>query len=187
MKREEWQERRSQRAGAGRARGDGMPDIDEVLPRNGNAPLVPATARGEATRRRLLDAAEQVFGEVGYYEASISEITRRAGVAQGTFYIYFHSKLEIFTELVEYLGRRLRAATSAAIVGVPDRLEAERIGFRAYFAFIAEHRPIFRILREAHHVAPEAAYAYYRRISQGYARGLSSAMAAGTVRSYDPE
>jgi AcrR family transcriptional regulator len=47
-------------------------------------PLTPVTARGEATRRKILDAAEEVFGEMGYYEASISEITRRAGVAQGT-------------------------------------------------------------------------------------------------------
>src|SRR6266487_4411940 len=60
----------------------------------------PITARGEATRRRILDAAEEVFGEYGYYEASISEITRRAGVAQGTFYIYFRTKREILAERV---------------------------------------------------------------------------------------
>src|SRR5215472_1398493 len=89
-------------------------------------PLTPVTARGEATKRRILDAAEEVFGELGYYEASVSEITRRAGVAQGTFYIYFHSKRETFIELVEDIGKRLRAATSAAIQGTSDRIEAER-------------------------------------------------------------
>src|SRR5947209_14359018 len=68
--------------------------------------LAPATARGEATRRRILDAAEAVFGEFGYYEASISESTRRAGIAQGTFYIYFHTKHEIFADVVETMGKR---------------------------------------------------------------------------------
>src|SRR5690242_7223977 len=76
--------------------------------RNEAGPLTPVTARGEATKRRILDAAEEVFGESGYYEASVSEITRRAGVAQGTFYIYYHSKREIFEELVSDLGERLR-------------------------------------------------------------------------------
>src|SRR5690242_249520 len=151
------------------------------------APLVPATARGEATRRRILDAAEEVFGELGYYEAGVSEITRRAGVAQGTFYIYFHTKREIFEQLIFDLGERLRAASSAAIVGVEDRLEAERRGFAAFFAFVAEHRLLYRIVRDAAMVAPEAAYAYYSRISQGYQRGLRAAMDAGQLAPADPE
>src|SRR5579885_3326227 len=91
---------------------------------------MPLTARGEATRRRLLDAAEAVFGELGYYEASVSEITRRAGVAQGTFYIYYHSKQEIFEELVSDLGERLRLATRAAIAASSTRQETERLGFK---------------------------------------------------------
>jgi len=149
--------------------------------------LAPATARGEATRRRILDAAEVVFGQLGYYEASVSEITRRAGVAQGTFYLYFHSKREIFVKLVEDLGRSLRAATRAAIADAPDRLEAERRGFAAFFAFVASHRRIYRIVQEAERVAPEAAQDYYRRISRGYERGLREAMEAGTVRPLHPE
>src|SRR6266571_5021245 len=66
--------------------------VSSTSSKNNGTQLMPMTARGEATRRRILDAAEEVFGEFGYYEASISEITRRAGIAQGTFYIYFHSK-----------------------------------------------------------------------------------------------
>lgn len=143
--------------------------------------LAPVTARGEATRRRILDAAEEVFGEMGYYEASISEITRRAHVAQGTFYIYFHSKREIFVELIEDLGNRLRAATSAASKGAPNRLEAERQGFAAFFQFANEHRRIYHIVEEAQRVAPEAAHAYYTRISRGYERGLRAAMQAGEI------
>ena len=155
--------------------------------RSSDAPLVPVTPRGEATRRRILDAAEEVFGESGYYEASISEITRRAGVAQGTFYLYFHSKREIFVELVEDVGKRLRAATTAAITGASGRIEAERRGFAAFFAFTAAHSRIYHIVQEAERVAPEAAHAYYRRISAGYERGLSAAMREGEVASANPE
>lgn len=149
--------------------------------------LTPTTARGEATQRKILDAAETVFGEMGYHEASISEITRRAGVAQGTYYIYFHSKREIFAELVEDIGTRLRAAMRASIAGATNRLEVERRGFEAFFTFVAEHRRIYRIVQEAEQVAPEAFFAYYQTISQGYVRGLSEAMGEGEIRQIDPE
>ena len=151
------------------------------------APLTPVTARGEATRRRILDAAEDVFGEMGYYEASVSEITRRAGVAQGTFYIYFHSKRETFVELIEDIGARLRAATSAAIEDAPDRIEAERRGFAAFFRFVYDHRRIYRIVEDAGRVAPEAARDYYRRISVGYERGLRAAIETGQIRETNEE
>jgi AcrR family transcriptional regulator len=145
-------------------------------------PLMPVTPRGEATRQRILDAAETVFGEMGYYEASVSEITRRASVAQGTFYIYFHSKREIFVELVGYVGQRLRAVTRTAIAEAPNRLEGERRAFVEFFAFVANHRMIYRILQDAERVAPEAADAYYHGISRGYERGLRAAMDAGEIR-----
>lgn len=156
-------------------------------PRSENGALVPVTPRGEATRRRILDAAEEIFGESGYYEASVSEITRRAGVAQGTFYIYFHTKREIFEQLVEDLGRRLRAATRAAIGEATDRIEIERRGFIAFFAFVAQHRQLYRIIQEAERVAPEAAHAYYQRISRGYARDLRTAMDVYAIAPSDPE
>lgn len=151
-----------------------------------NTPL-PVTARGEATRHKILDAAEEVFGELGYYETSISEITRRAGVAQGTYYIYFHSKRTIFEELIRDIGERLRADMRAAIAGAPNRLEVERCGFRAFFQFVASHRRIYSIVQEAERVAPEAFYAYYQKISQGYIRGLQEAMEDGSIRKLDPE
>jgi AcrR family transcriptional regulator len=149
--------------------------------------LMPVTPRGEATRRRILDAAEQVFGELGYYEASVAEITRRATVAQGTFYLYFRSKREIFIELVEDMGKQLRRAMRAGMGETTNRLEIERGGFRAFFTFIAEHRQIYHIIEEARRVAPEAAESYYRRIGSGYERGLRAAMDAGEIRRMDPE
>lgn len=149
--------------------------------------FVPVTARGEATRRRILDAAEEVFGEFGYYEAGVAEITRRAGIAQGTFYIYFHSKNEVFAEVVEDMGKKLRAAIRKAIADTPDRLEIERRGFAVFFEFASVHRRLYQIVQEAERIAPEAAQAYYRGISQGYERALRSAMEAGTIRSLNPE
>jgi len=134
-----------------------------------------------------LDAAEEVFGEYGYYEASISEITRRAGVAQGTFYIYFRTKREIFAELVEDIGKRLRASMRSATRSIADRTEVERYGFKTFFEFVATHRRIYSVLQEAERVAPEAAHAYYDGLARGYTHRLNEAMDAGTIRSVDAE
>lgn len=172
-------------AAVGKQQRDGRRPARTVAKQPGS--LAPVTARGEATRRRILDAAEEVFGELGYYEASVAEITRRAGVAQGTFYIYFHSKHEIFIELVEDMGKQLRRAMRAGMGTASNRLEIERGGFRAFFEFIAAHRRIYHIIEEARRVAPEAAEAYYRHIGNGYVRGLRAAMDAGEIRRMDPE
>ena len=75
----------------------------------------------------------------------------------------------------------------AAIAGASSRLEIEKRGFEAFFRFVASHRRIYSIVQEAERVAPEAFYAYYHGISQGYIRGLSEAMDEGSVRRLDPE
>lgn len=142
--------------------------------------------RGHQTRRRLLDAAEAVFAELTYHDASVVRIVERAGVAQGTFYIYFRSKQQIFEELVGDLNVRLREAMSKAAAGGGDRLEAERRGFAAFFKFTAEHPALYRVIREAEFIAPDAMHRHYEKIIEGYVRGLDVAMERGEVEPCDP-
>ncbi|HET7386268.1 MAG TPA: helix-turn-helix domain-containing protein, partial [Nocardioidaceae bacterium] len=86
---------------------------------------VPRTDKGTETRRRLIAAAEQVFAERGYHDASIVKITEAAGVAGGTFYLYFSGKRQIFDELVEDLNRRVRHAMVSASGAETTRAAAE--------------------------------------------------------------
>ncbi len=51
-------------------------------------------------RAQLVTAAREVFGEKGYHAATVDDITRAAGVAKGTYYLYFQEKREIYYELV---------------------------------------------------------------------------------------
>jgi AcrR family transcriptional regulator len=139
------------------------------------------TARGERTRAKLLEAAEQVFAQLGYHDASIVKITDAAGVAQGTFYLYFSSKLEVFDELVDDLNRRVRHAMSEGSAAGRDRIESERLGFEAFFRFTAEHPALYRIIRQAEFVSPAALRRHYTRIVEGYTDGLEKASAAGQI------
>lgn len=147
----------------------------------------PLSARGERTRRRLLDAAEEAFAALGYQEASIVKITEAAGVAQGTFYIYFEGKQQIFDELIADLNRRVRRAMSEGARQGRTRAEAERLGFLGFFRFTAEHPALYRIIRQAEWASPGAMHRHYATIAEGYTAGLREAMDAGDIAPADPE
>lgn len=147
-----------------------------------SSPGAPKTARGARTRARILQAAEETFGALGYHRAGITDITRAAGVAQGTFYTYFGGKEEILRELVLDMGHKVRAHLAAKILGAKDRLEAEERGLRAFLEYLAEHPSLYRVLQEAQFV-DEAIYRdYYETFSRGYAEMLDNASRKGEIR-----
>ena len=156
-------------------------------PSTSSARILPVTPRGQKTRQKLLRAAETIFGEKGYERASIADITRKSGVALGTFYVYFPDKKSLYVELVDEMGSRLRRLIAESVAGLTDRLEVERVGFRTFFEFASKHRTLYRIVRQAEFVDEAAYRRYYDRLTEGYVRGLSKAMDAGQVRRMDPE
>jgi AcrR family transcriptional regulator len=128
-----------------------------------------------------------VFAALGYHEASIVKITEAADVSQGTFYIYFGSKRQIFDELVADLNRRVRRAMSEGSRQGRTRAEAERLGFLGFFRFTSEHPALYRIIRQAEFVSPDALRRHYQAIADGYVTGLRAAMDDGEVTAADPE
>ena len=163
-----------------------------VGPPDGTTTAAPRPARGELkgkgqrTRRALLAAAEEVFGAVGYHDASIVKITELAGVAQGTFYLYFSGKREVFDEVVADLNQRVRHAMSEAARGATTRLEAERLGFAGFFRFTAEHPALYRVIRQAEFVSPQALRHHYETIIENSIPPLNDAMDAGEIAVGDP-
>ena len=141
----------------------------------------PVTARGEATRRRLLNAAETEFGTRGYHGASVSSITQRAEIAQGTFYLYFRSKEEMFLQLVKDIGHQLRAHSAQAIARATNRMEAERLGLEAFLQFASKHRGLYRIVQESQFVDPGVFRDYYEKLAEGYAAALDKAARNGEI------
>jgi len=72
----------------------------------------------DVRRGDLLDAAERLFIQKGSAVTTVDDITRAAGVAKGTFYLYFHSKEDLLAALRErfVVGCRERIADIAARV-----------------------------------------------------------------------
>lgn len=84
-------------------------------------------ARDTDKGRRILDAAISVFAEKGFFNATVSEVARRAGVADGTIYLYFKGKddllIRLFEEIMARINERLRAAIASAPTA-PEKLKA---------------------------------------------------------------
>jgi AcrR family transcriptional regulator len=143
------------------------------------------TARGERTRSRLVAAGEEVFGRRGYHDASIAEITQGAGVAQGTFYLYFETKRDLLRAVVEERGHELRATLARATAGVSGHVAREHAGFAAFFTWMARHRALYLIVRQVEYVDHDVYRAWYRQLADGYASALQAAADEGEIGPFD--
>jgi AcrR family transcriptional regulator len=76
-------------------------------------------AQREVRRQQILDRARDVFAKKGYHAAKIDDVVAAAGVARGTFYLYFHDKRSIFEELVSRFFQRIAFAVSRIDTGEP--------------------------------------------------------------------
>ena len=63
--------------------------------------------RGQATRERVLTAAEALFRDAGYDSASMSDVAKSAGVGVGTLYHHFPDKRALLLELIDRIGDRV--------------------------------------------------------------------------------
>ena len=148
--------------------------------------IKPKTKRGEATLEKIIDAASAVFYEKGFHGGSIADITQRAGVGNGTFYIYFDSKLSVYRYLLVEYGKRIRAASNQAISGCTNRKEAERLGIRSFFEFVLKDQGIFNIIWESLYIDKSLFDDFYTTFSRSYVSRLKQAQADGEVRDIDP-
>src|SRR4051794_32876183 len=96
-------------------------------------------------RTQLLTAARAVFAKKGYEDATVAEIVARAGVAQGTFYLYFPGKESLAGAFAEIVSERLAevAAEKTARCRSFDTAFARLL--EAAYQVADEHRDVFLI------------------------------------------
>jgi TetR/AcrR family fatty acid metabolism transcriptional regulator len=82
-------------------------------------------ARVEAKESSILDAAEKIFGQVGFDGAKVSEIARAASVAEGTVYLYYKNKQDLLAGVVGRFWTQLTLGAEAAIA--PDATTAMQL------------------------------------------------------------
>ena len=141
--------------------------------------------KGEKTQKRISDVAKKLFGERGYWKTQISDITKKAGVGIGTFYLHFDSKKELLKHLVAEINKELRENAMVYSLGAKDRREVEVRALKAFADFIAKEKEAYRIVRESEFVDGEIGRWYYERVGQPYGDALAAAMEQGEIRKID--
>jgi AcrR family transcriptional regulator len=163
------------------------------VPRSGSptdkSPTAPRSRKGTMTRARLLEAAEAVFEEIGFLEARISDIAKRAGLSHGSFYHYFESKEQIFREIAEEMEAGLTAPPDAEEDDGAEPTEHERIlrANRRYFSRYREAGPIMGVIEEVSRYdaqVNEARTARQRHFAERAERSIRRLQEAGAA---DPD
>lgn len=142
----------------------------------------PRTERGRRTLRKLLDASAIEFGERGFHEASVSSITRRAGVALGTFYTYFDSKDALFRALVHDMSDNVKTSARSRLSNTMSALETEHAALAAFLEFAQAHKEVYRIIDEAEFVDPASYRTHYESIAKLIEARLEAGGKSGELR-----
>lgn len=153
-------------------------------------PIASETREQRKTARRdaILAAAQDVFAKKGFDGATIADIAGAAGVASGTVYLYYESKIDLFAALNARLWEVVNGAMREANAP-PDVRGGTRARIHAVFTTASSHRDLLRIV----FLNPDPRTEVARRMSNAddariapLVEILQGGMDAGTVRPASP-
>lgn len=104
--------------------------------------------RKQCTRRQIRDAAVALVLERGYDAVSIQDITDRADVGRGTFYLHFRDKQEVIASAIQDAFEASIANTGSALAHLPIE-QRDYLSFIGFFKYIAEQGSLFKAVLES--------------------------------------
>lgn len=154
--------------------------------------MAPTLHPDEKDERRLsiLAAARSAFAEKGYESTAVSDIVAAAGIAQGTFYLYFPSKQEVFFALADAFFEEMAGHVAHALEGSDDPVEGVRALTHSCFVAASQNADLVRLVFFGSDSASKAAQ---ERFSEGNpvveaVRGMIQAgVAADQIEIADPD
>jgi AcrR family transcriptional regulator len=142
----------------------------------------------EERKDQILKAAARVCSEKGYHNASISDIIDEAGIARGTFYLYFESKRDVFAELVDTLTAEIQSCLRRVNLspGNPPWEDQIRDNVRRLAKVLLENRELTMILYN-HQMGLDQEYdtkikEFWARITNNTAGALKLGQDMGLLR-----
>ena len=107
-----------------------------------------AMAKGERTRARIKKAASETLNVIGPMDLRVTDICQRAGISNGTFYIYFADRVRLLEELLTGFVAFLQESMRAASRQEPE--DPTRAATEAYYELFRLNRGMMRCL--IHHM-----------------------------------
>jgi AcrR family transcriptional regulator len=167
-----------------------LPDAQEGAPSMASPALLrrpPATVRGARTRAALIAAARKVFERDGYLDSKLTDITKAARCATGSFYTYFANKEEVFAAVLEEAQRDMMHPGMGRVSDTDDPYAVLEASNRAYLEAYKRNAKLMGLLEQVAHVDPEFRTLRKRRADafiQRNARGIADLQARGVA---DPD
>jgi AcrR family transcriptional regulator len=145
-----------------------------------------ARQAAEDRREDILRAAREVFDAQGFEKAKISEIAEHAGIAKGTVYLYFASKLAILEALCDYY-RRMMADTITPMLANPDSHRALKDAVHAALEFAKRERDLVKLLDLQTGLSKKPAVAANPAAQKVMQKFFRRCQQRGEMRDYDPQ
>lgn len=136
----------------------------------------PGVGRPPVAPERILDAACRVFSELGYFCATVEDVTAAAGVGKGTLYRHFRNKEKLLLAILARMASELDARLDRTIREESD-VEARlgRAG-REMLAYFSERPGIFRIFIREGALALPPVRAAMRTVAARMTRRIAAAL-----------
>lgn len=139
-------------------------------------------------RELILEHAAALFGQKGYHSTSISNIIQSAGIARGTFYLYFENKRAIFVELLDYLVVQIkkRIKTVDTSPGSPSAREQILDNITRVIELLTDNKALLSIMLEGavglDKSIDEKLSSFYDQIAQTIELSLKLGQQMGIIR-----
>lgn len=147
----------------------------------------------DAKRQALIEAAKVEFARKGYHATTVDDITRAAGVAKGTFYLYFDEKRSIYYEVIEsfmQLVKDIGSSVGAAPTDILDFFARAEAAALELVGIFMDNRELARLAyRESMGLDPKLETMlsdFYREIAEVEATNIRVAIELGFIREVNP-
>ena len=136
--------------------------------------ILPKTKNAKEKFARIIEAADNEFYLHGYENTTIANITSAAGMAVGTFYLYFKDKLSLYHYILFDYQDKVRRYIQARIGNCENRVEKEKLGLIAWLEFINENPRSYNIIWQSLFIDKSLFVDYYYKFFKSYERGLEN-------------
>ena len=128
---------------------------------------------------RILEAAVKVFAEQGFFQSTVSQIAREAGVADGTIYLYFKNTDDILVQFFSYKTRQVFARFREEVDGADNAVDKLRNLIRRHLEEFQNDRNMAVVYRAETHRNSRLAEAQIKEMSKMYRDIISEVVELG--------
>lgn len=159
---------------------------------NTSLPSQPKSLKAQKTRQKILEASRAIFAERGFAKATAEEISTRAGVGYGTFYLYFADKKQALHTILSEVDDKLyelRSTDTKHNVGL-GALAPIKITISSFFDSFKENVDIIKICQELSATDAEFKEQHDKvraRLVNRMKEHLIKGLQLGNTRQVDPE